>query len=187
MGGERKSLINNLTDALAHYRSGAGGTVPAGPGLYSEMQSDSSYETRIMGNDSVLAQRIIDNTLSKVSKSQTSGTIQNVPGSTIGNLECSTLGSYGFNISYSATWNATNWTYDATEEKYYRYVTAPVTVSLSGSNGWNFDWNADYNLWENITRELIPGWIAGARGNPANFTITYSTSVFYELTVKQYE
>ena len=187
VGGERESLINNLTDALAHYRSGAGGTVPAGPGLYSEMQSHSSYETRIMGNDSVLAQRIIDNTLSKVSKSQTSGTIQNVPGSTIGNLECSTLGSYGFNISYSATWNATNWTYDATEEKYYRYVTAPVTVSLSGSNGWNFDWNADYNLWENITRELIPGWIAGARGNPANFTITYSTSVFYELTVKQHE
>ena len=27
----------------------------------------------------------------------------------------------------------------------------------------------------------------GARGNPANFTITYSTSVFYELTAKQYE
>ena len=60
-------------------------------------------------------------------------------------------------------------------------------ITLDSVSFWNFEWNASYNLWQNITRELIPGWIAGARGNPNPFTITFSTSASYGLSVKQYE
>lgn len=105
----------------------------------------------------------------------------------VGALECSTLGSYRLDYSCTVNWSATDWTYDSVEKCYYRYVTSPVTVSFSGSDRWDFEWNASYNLWQNITRELIPGWIAGARGNPNPFTITFSTSASYGLSVKQYE
>jgi len=71
---------------------------------------------------------------------------------------------------------------------FYRDVyTGTFGVSLVGSDVWDFSWNASYNLWQNVTRELIPGWIAGAVGNPANFTISYSTSASYLLSARQYE
>ncbi len=187
VGGSAQSQINNLTDALAHYRSGAEGTVAAGSGLYSEMAANSTYQNRIVGNNSVLAS-IIKAKLASVSLSQSSGTLSNSSGAYIGGLECSTLGSYALNVAYSTAWGSTAWQWDASVGKYYRDVyTGQFSVNLSGSDGWNFDWNASYNLWQNITRELIPGWIAGATGNPANFTISYSTSTTYLLSARQYE
>jgi len=187
VGGSAQSQINNLEDALAHYRSGAGGTVDAGSGLYSEMAADSTYQSRIVGNNSVLANRIKAK-LASVSTSQNSGTLSNSSGAYIGGLECETLGSYALNVSYSTAWSSTAWQWDASLGKYYRDVyTGYFSVGLSGTDGWNFDWNASYNLWQNITRELIPGWIAGATGNPANFTISYSTSTSYLLSARQYE
>ena len=184
VGGTVKTEINNLTDALAHYRSGADGVVSAGEGLYSEMGSHSTYQEGIVGNDSRVAQAIKQQ-LSVVAKNVSSGTFTR--SSYVGALECSTLGSYRLYYSCTVNWYATDWTYDNVEKSYYRYVTAPVTVSFSGSDIWDFEWNASYNLWQNITRELIPGWIAGARGNPKPFTITLSTSTSYGLSVKQYE
>ena len=184
VGGTVKTEINNLTDALAHYRSGAGGVVSAGPGLYSEMGSHSTYKEGIVGNDSRVAQAIKQQ-LSGVAKNVSSGSFTR--SSFVGALECSTLGSYRLDYSCTVNWSATDWTYDSVEKCYYRYVTSPVTVSFSGSDRWDFEWNASYNLWQNITRELIPGWIAGARGNPNPFTITFSTSASYGLSVKQYE
>ena len=183
-GGTVKTEINNLTDALAHYRSGAGGVVSAGAGLYSEMGSHSTYKEGIVGNDSRVAQAIKQQ-LSGVARNVSSGSFTR--SSFVGALECSTLGSYRLDYSCTVNWYATDWTYDSVEKCYYRYVTAPVTVSFSGSDRWDFEWNASYNLWQNITRELIPGWIAGARGNPNPFTITFSTSASYGLSVKQYE
>jgi len=185
VGGSAQSQINNLTDALAHYRSGAGGTVSAGSGLYSEMASNSSYQTGIVGNSSTLA-GIIKSSLANVSKASNSGTISSSQVAVL--LQCSTLGGYYLNASYSTSWGATAWQWDASAGKYYRDVyTGQFSVALSGTDVWNFDWNASYNLWQNVTRELIPGWIAGAIGNPANFTTSYSTSTTYLLSTRQYE
>jgi RHS repeat-associated protein len=183
VGGQAQSEINNLTDALSHYRSGAGGTVPAGSGLYGEMKSNSTYANNFIGNNCSIATIIADKLLN-VSKSNSSGSFQNSPGSSRA-AECSTLGSYSLDINYTSQWNAGAWQHDSTGD--FRYVETDVTVGLSGSDSWDFNWNASYNLWQNISRELIPGWIAGARGNPAPFTIGYQTSESYHLMVRQPE
>ena len=184
VGGAAKTEINSLTDALAHYRSGQGGTVAAGDGLYSEMKSDSTYIGGLVGNDSRVA-NAIKGQLANVDKTRQSGTFLRT--NFVGALDCATLGSYRLNYVCTVNWSATDWVYDAQAKNYYRYVTAPVTVAFTGSDPWDFEWNASYNLWQNITRELIPGWIAGAIGNPAPFTISFSTTEVYGLSVKQYE
>ena len=59
---------------------------------------------------------------------------------------------------------------------------------MSRSDDWDFSWNKDYGIWKNIQRELIPGAIAGAMGNPKSFKITYSLSEgFKNIKVRQYE
>jgi hypothetical protein len=184
IGGQAKTQINNFNDALSHYRSGAGGVVSAGTGLYAEMTNASSYISRISGNSSVLA-GWIENRLKSVSRNQTTGLISATPGSFIGQLNSTTLGSYGFNIAYQAQWDAGSW-YER-EGKNYRLVAMNVTVNLANITDWNFDWNANYGIWKNITQELIPGWIAGARGNPSPFEISIQTSETYNLVVEQAE
>jgi len=42
--GASKNQINNATDALAHYRSNAGGSVPAGPDLIETVQNSDALE-----------------------------------------------------------------------------------------------------------------------------------------------
>ena len=184
VGGSVKSEINNLTDALAHYRSGAGGIVNAGAGLYAEMQGHSTYQTGIVGNDSRVA-KAIKSELADVNKNLQSGTFNR--SSFVGALECTTLGNYKLNYSGSINWTGSNWLYDSISKKYYRDVTANVNIIFTGSDLWDFEWNASYNTWQNVTRELIPGWVAGLRGTPAPFTIKFSTNASYNLSVRQYE
>ena len=45
----------------------------------------------------------------------------------------------------------------------------------------------NYGIFENITQELLAGYIAGSIGNPKDFIITYSTTHNFSLQVKQYE
>ena len=40
---------------------------------------------------------------------------------------------------------------------------------------------------QNVTQELLAGYIAGSVGNPKDFIITYSTTHNFSLQVKQYE
>ena len=181
--GEVKTEINNINDALQHYRSGAGGVVPAGQGLITEMKQDPTYVTAIQNG----IRSSISSKLNNVDYSISSGTVSVTPNSSRG-LNCNTLGSYGVGIDYSANWSATAWQQNGNGE-YFRDVSiSSVTINMSGHNDWDFSWNANYNLWENVTRELIPGAIAGAKGNPNPFRITYSLSEeFSNITIRQYE
>jgi hypothetical protein len=67
----------------------------------------------------------------------------------------------------------------------YREVSTNVTVDYSLYADWNFHWNPQYNWFENVGREVIPRWIAGASGNPADFHINGSLSETYNLKVEQ--
>lgn len=182
-----KSQINGFSDALSHYRSGAGGVIPAGQGLYAEMRADSSYQDRVKSEDGWVATKIKDK-LKNVPKNQTTGNIQSAPGSFVGQLNSETLGSYGLSLTYNATWNAGPWKkrwHSFISGSCYREVTTNVTVDYSLYADWNFHWNSQYNWFENVTREVIPGWIAGARGNPADFHISGNLSETYNLKVEQ--
>ncbi|MDW8350256.1 MAG: hypothetical protein RML49_08405, partial [Verrucomicrobiae bacterium] len=182
-----KSQINGFSDALSHYRSGAGGTIPAGYGLYAEMRADSSYQNRVKSHDGWVAMKIRDK-LENVPKNQTTGAIQSAPGSFVGQLNSKTLGSYGLSLEYNATWNAGPWKerwHSFISGSRYREVSIDVTVNYSLHADWNFHWNPRYNWFENVTREVIPGWIAGARGNPADFHISGNLSETYNLKVEQ--
>ena len=181
--GQAKTQINNLNDALQHYRSGAGGIVPAGKGLISEMKNDSSYASKIQSG----LKSSISSKLKKVDYNTSSGEVSSTPNASRG-LECNTLGSCGVSIDYSTNWSATEWERDG-DGGYYRDVfVSSVTIYMSGSDDWDFSWNKDYGIWKNIQRELIPGAIAGAMGNPKSFKITYSLSEgFKNIKVRQYE
>ena len=185
--GKEQSQINSFRDALSHYRSGAGGVVSAGSGLYAEMRSDSSYKDTFIGNDSRLA-KIIARKLEGVSKRENSGTISAAPGSYLGNLSCGTLGSYSLDVDYTLTWNATPWGpcwHKFVSGKCCRDVSTDVTVKLTKITDWNFETNASYSWWENLTKEWIPEIIAGLRGNPTPFEISLSLTETYDLEVEQ--
>jgi hypothetical protein len=182
-----KSQINGFSDALSHYRSGAGGVVPVGQGLYAEMRANSSYQDRVKSEDGWVASKIKDK-LKSVPKNQTTGTIQSAPGSFVGQLNSETLGSYGLSLTYNATWNAGPWKkrwHSFVLGSCYREVSTNVTVDYSLYADWNFHWNPQYNWFENVGREVIPRWIAGASGNPADFHINGSLSETYNLKVEQ--
>ncbi|MCI5135996.1 MAG: RHS repeat-associated core domain-containing protein, partial [Candidatus Electrothrix sp. AW2] len=187
VAGIAQKQINGFRDALSHYRSGAGGVVPAGPGLYAEMRSHKSYRNRVAGNDSWIAEQI-KKKLRTVPKNQTRGTLSNANGSFVGNLQSKTLGSYGLNIQYALIWNAGGWQprwHSFLTGSCFREVSTNATVNLTNTTDWNFQWNPQYSWFDNITREVIPGWIAGARGNPAGFDISLSLSENYRLQVEQ--
>ena len=179
--GIAQDSINSFQDALNHYRSGAGGIVPAGSGLISEMTSASSYTDMIQS-----LQNGIENKLIAVAKSDSSGTVSNAPDSYRGLESYPTMGSYRLDINYNAHWTASSWTKDS-EGKYYRTISSSFTVFFSGSNGWDFHWNPEYPFIKNVCDELLPGYIAGSVGNPKDYTITYSMTHDYNLQVRQYE
>lgn len=179
--------INSFSDALAHYRSGYGGTVAAGNGLYDEMIADSTYKERVKSENGWVASRIKEK-LAQVPYLQMSGIISAAPGSRVGQLSSKTLGSYGLSIRYEAPWKATPWRTGFRSfftGRCYREVSSTVRVDFELLTDWNFQPNRNYSWFKNLTGETIPGWIAGARGTPADFMISGSLSETYNLTVEQ--
>lgn len=63
-------------------------------------------------------------------------------------------------------------------------TTLYVSVWKEEANEWDFQWNEEYDLYDNVTKEWIPGKLAGD-GTP--FTITYSMQQHFKLHVKQDE
>jgi RHS repeat-associated protein len=175
VGASPQSEINSFKDALAHYRSSAKGSVPAGQGLYSEMRADSSYKNRVLTGS--LPDRI-SGRLATVPHSQNNGLFNAAPGSTIGQLNSHALGSYGLGVNYTAWWTATGWS------NRQRTINGNVNLTLTLSETWDFETNENYNFFENLLREWIPGWIAGD-GKP--FTITGTLYETLNLSVVQYE
>ncbi len=176
--GVAQSEINSFQDALNHYRSGTGGSIPAGNGLLGEMTASDSF---VAGERLLL--KGIEDKLTEVPFVQTSGVVESAPGSYRG-MRCFTLGSYRLNIRYSACWFADDWVCEG-DGVYSRNVRSNFQIWFSGENGWDFEWNNTYNLWENISQELIPGAIAGSIGHPANYTITYQFFRNYHTSTRQ--
>ena len=179
--GVPQTSINSFQDALNHYRSGKGGTVAAGPGLIAEMKADKTFASMLQN----LSQRISEKLLT-AKTNETSGTVSNSPGAYRGLEAYPTLGSYRLDIEYNANWTATKWEKES-DGRYSRLVSSSFTVYFSGENAWDFKWNENYNFIQNVTQELLAGYIAGSVGKPKDFIITYSTTHNFSLQVKQYE
>ena len=75
--------------------------------LFREMKEDSTYEKHVKEDGSLPGR--IKRRLENVSKEHTSGTFYNAPGTSVGQLECETLGSYELSVTYTATWHAGPW------------------------------------------------------------------------------
>src|SRR5690606_20849239 len=142
---------------------------------------------RVKSEDGWVASRIKEK-LENVPNNQATGNFQSGANSFVGQLDSMTLGSYGLSLTYDATWNAGPWKkrwHSFITGSCYREVSTNVTVNFNLYTDWNFKWNPQYGWFKNITRETIPGWIAGARGTPADFYISGNLSETYNLKIEQ--
>jgi hypothetical protein len=135
--GKSMSEINGIYDAYCHWRSNAGGRIPAGQGLYSTIKNS-------------------NNVLQNVSKTESRGTIT---GSGSRGWDCYPLGSFSIVIGYTLEWTATNWNINQ------RALNGDVTVNFTFSDKWDFEKNPEYSKWKNLYREKLPGFVAG-HGTP---------------------
>ena len=123
---DTKETIDNITDAISHYRGASGKTVYATDALYNEMKSDPSYKERIFGMKTDSLRSKIMFKLLNVSPKETSETISAAPNSYIGRLWCLTLGSYKLDIDYNSKWDTdSDWEQDLIDViccRYYRFV-----------------------------------------------------------------
>lgn len=159
--GQQKTSIGNLNDALAHYRSKAGGRIPANESLFKEMKSDPSFKKNFGPKGNVVKgiQTKIANALRNGEK-----TVSNEIGSRRG-MNCRTLGSYSASIEYN---------HPVSSGKNI------VSIRLYGYDCWDFEPSEAHNWFGNLTQEIIPGIIAG-NGKP--FDITYDFTIQVEITV----
>ena len=132
--------IGGFVDALRHYRSFAGGRVPANENLINEMKNDNSYKKMIKE-----LRHILTNKGCSQIRQKNFSPISAASGSMRG-ISCQTLGSYGVNIEYKFTPKfGENW----------------IEIHFYGYDSWDFNDNKNYNWFQNVTREKIPGMIAG--------------------------
>jgi hypothetical protein len=153
--------INSLDDAIMYWRSKRGGSCPAGPGLWAEMQADSTFQGEF-GKEGAVVTAIATKAQSLVASGQV---CQNAPGSYRG-LRCLTMGSYRCNIEYSFM------PVEGSNQ---------VEIRFYGSDPWNFDWMPGVqNLWHNITAETIPSWFAG---DGKSFDVTFDFKMVVDIVV----
>lgn len=138
-------------DALKHYKSNAGGEVPANQKLINDMQKESSFQ-KVFGPKGDVTNGIRE----KIKKALQNGTkrVQNAPGSHRA-LWIFTLGNYSVNIEYDHSVSS--------GENH-------VSIHLYGKDLWDFETSDNHSAWENFIEETVPGWIAG-KGTP--FYVTY--------------
>lgn len=148
--------IGSVEEACSHYRSRAGGTVPANQRLYEEMKNDPSFQKFISEMKSILK--------GKIALTDLDSYIRNAPVSNR-SLNCTTMGAYKLNIEY------------------YHKVTIGtnyVKLHLYGEDLWDFKPSPDKGLLKNLTNEIIPGMIADSFGEGLEFSISYD----FEYTVE---
>ena len=152
---KKYSQINNIGEAMQHYKSYAGGTVKAGSKLISDIKSSIK---KVMKNE---AQKIANNIKSKLPGKRYSGS---------GNVYyafCLTLGHFDFQYTYSLTVQ--------TNKK------CKINFTCSGQDLWDFDHEKSQNLkryFRNLMYEDIPSSILGpGREFYISYRFTYTVDV----------
>eukprot|EP01107_Rhizomastix_libera_P013920 TRINITY_DN409_c0_g1_i1.p1 TRINITY_DN409_c0_g1~~TRINITY_DN409_c0_g1_i1.p1 ORF type:complete len:220 (+),score=34.60 TRINITY_DN409_c0_g1_i1:22-660(+) len=165
-----KTQINSFNDALAHYRSGCGTTVPAVGLVTDELKKDASY-TALSKNTAAA----IKAKLAAVPVDTSSGSIS---GSQSLQLSSMTLGSYGVSATWSGSWVSTAFKPVSGRQCRSVYTTKDIALDVKGKDYWDFDPNSGYSWVKNLVREKIPGFIASWRagGNQKPFYITVDFS-----------
>ena len=158
-----QSVINTAWDALNHWKSGFGGTVPAGASLISDIKSSSDYTT-----NKTTVEGLIETALEGVSCDVTSGTIQR-SGGTIG---ISTGNNAVGNIDLVYAAYTVSWTASASSGQ--RTITGTATRNATFNDRYDFVY--DPNNKKTIFTDVIPSWIAGT-GRPFNITGSLTDTV----------
>ena len=158
-----KNMINDgigcLYDAVAHWRSNAGGVVHANSKLYKEMENDKSFHDFILEMQKILREKIENTDLDSY--------IKNASNSNRG-LKCTAMGAYKLNIEYN---------HKVTIGVNY------VTLHLYGEDLWDFKTSKDKGFWKNLKTEIIPGILAG---KGAEFSISYDFKYIVEVQPNYY-
>ena len=113
-----------------------------------------------------------------------------MPGTSVGQLKCETLGSYELGGTYTATWHAgpgkKSFWYFATGED-YRTISCDIEAQFVLNERWDFETNPEYTILGNMIREWILEMIANMNAiNPRPFTITGSFSDNIHIEIDQY-
>jgi RHS repeat-associated protein len=181
-------VINDVFDAISHFRSGKGGTVSAGSDLIKQMKSEDDYLAVI---DEL--RDIITTKLEKADHKSTTGTVS---GSGHRGLNTFVLGSYKLDISYSDTWTATSWKKLGAWDALFkcgelgscssRQVKANVTINFSFRNAWDFHPHSGYGTVGNFFKETLPGTVVSVGTTKAkDFWITGAWKVKMKFDVTQ--
>jgi len=169
------SEINTLKDLNDYYRSGAGGSVPAGQGLYDNMRSNSSYQGKVLNVNSTDPKSVIKRVKDKL-KQQTGceGTITNASGSTVG--LGSWLGSYQLEITYSIEWTRSGGSMSGGGN----IDVNAQTIHYKLNEEWDYEWEAGQGIFNNVVR----GWAAGLIvGDGIAYNVTGDLSETYTFRV----
>lgn len=158
---EKKTSISSLKEALSHYRSKAGGTVPASSTLIEEMKNDAHFKKDIFGPDGKIT-KIIKKKIEDALKSNVKE-IRSQPGSYTGGLWCTTLGGYSISIDYV-----------------HKPIKGEnnVNLHLYGKDKWDFAKVEGASKIHNFMHETLPGIIAG---DGTDFYISYD--FYYNLKI----
>jgi hypothetical protein len=159
-----QTSIDNLGDAIQHWRSKAGGTIQGTRNLYQEMIHHFSFQERFGPSGTIT--KLIERKAIAAFRGRSGNfvTISNEPNSRAG-MSCPTLGSYSAKITY------------------HHFITRgqnKVRVHVSGSDRWDFEENPEASFLYNLFHEIIPR-IFARDGTP--FNITYDFDIDVQINV----
>lgn len=169
--------INNISDAIIHSRSGAGGDLPAGPGLYHEMSDFDNYQA-VFNETGKIIQKLKDQVLI-ASKISDNGTIVNTPNYYY-LLQCITLGHYSVFPKYEIPYTC------KVEGNVKKCTITNGEVVSSGVDCWDFESQKDWSWIKNLIFEKIPEWLVKIHGKhmkPFNTHYTIKTSYSFSIDV----
>ena len=163
--GKELTVINDLSDAITHGRSGCGKTVPAGPGVLADIRSREKYQKSMMGPNSTAASMVRRAVKESVAYQQKGNIIYDQGFKPTICFECDTLGNFCGLMAYNATYS-----YNPNSKK----INVNALISYSGVDPWDFEEHenasGDFNYWH----EVLPAKLVNMIGNYKVFNITYN-------------
>ena len=163
--GKELTVINDLSDAIIHGRSGCGKTVPAGPGVLEDIRSREKYQKSMMGSYSIAASMVRKAVKARVSNQPNGNIIYDDGFKPTICFECDTLGNFCGMMAYNATYSLNPST---------NKINVNALISYSGVDPWDFEEHenasGNYNYWH----EVLPAKLVNMIGDYRVFNITYN-------------
>ncbi|EAY06314.1 hypothetical protein TVAG_065710 [Trichomonas vaginalis G3] len=173
--GKCLNVINGISDAITHSRSGCGVDLPAGPKLYEEMARFQKYKENFDPETGKFFEDL-KNQAKKLIATADKGVIKEYGQGYV--CWCITMGGYVVYPAYSLNVEVVN-----TQEGRMCHVYG--VSNMSGQDYWDFDDVPSYGWLKNLVEEKIPEWLVKLRTkNMQPFYTKYNFDLPVDFTFK---